>query len=50
MCSSAYYNKSSTVLGIQTSGWYNVSINLSNDASFQLIVPGAAWKIIVKVE
>ena len=50
MCSSAYYNKSSKVLEIQTSEWYKVSFNLSNEALFELIAPGVAWKIIVKVD
>ena len=40
MCSNAYYNKSSKVLEVQKSGWYNVSFNLSNDALFELIEPG----------
>ena len=42
MCSSAYYNKYRKILEIQTSGWYNVSFNLSNDALFELITPGVA--------
>ena len=50
MCSSAYYNRSSKVLEIQTSEWYKVSCNLSNEAFFELIAPGVAWKIIVKVD
>ena len=49
-CPSAYYNKSSKVLEIQTSEWYKVSFNLSNEALFELIAPGVAWKIIVKVD
>ena len=50
MCSSAYYNKSSNVLEIQTSEWYKVSFNLSNEALFELIAHGVAWKTIVKVD
>ena len=50
MCLSAYYNKSSKGLGIQTSEWYKVSFNLSNEALFELIAPGLAWKIIVKFD
>ena len=50
MCSSTYYNKSSNVLEIQTSKWYKVSFNLSNETLFELIGPGVAWKIIVKVD
>ena len=50
MCSSAYYNKSSKGLEIQTSEWYKVSFILSNEALFELIAPGVAWKIIVKVD
>ena len=50
MCSSAYNNKSSRVLEMKTSEWYKVSFNLSNEALFELIAPGVAWKIIVKVD
>ena len=50
MCSSAYYSKSSKVLEIQTSEWYKVSFNLSNEALFELVAPGMAWKIIVKAD
>ena len=39
MCSSVYYNKSSKVLEMQTSKWYKVSFNLSNEALFELIAP-----------
>ena len=39
MCSRAYYNKSSKVLDGQTSEWYKVSFNLSNEAIFELIAP-----------
>ena len=49
-CSSAYYNKSSKGLEIHTLDWYKVSFNLSNEALFELIAPGVAWKIIVKVD
>ena len=42
--------KSSKGLKIQTSEWYEVSFNLSNEALFELIAPGVAWKIIVKVD
>ena len=48
MCSRAYYNKSSKE--IQTLEWYKVSFDLSNEALFELIAPGVAWKIIVKVD
>ena len=48
MCSSAFYNKSRNGLEIQTSEWYKVYFNLSNEALFELIAPGIAWKIIVK--
>ena len=50
MCSSAYYNKSSKVLEIQTSEWYKVTFDLSNEVLFEVIAPGVAWKIIVKVD
>ena len=50
MCSNASYNKYSTVLEIQTSEWYKVSFNLSNEALFEVISPGVAWKIIVKID
>ena len=50
MCSRPYYNESIKVLEIQTSKWYKVSFNLSNEALFELIAPGVAWKIIVKVD
>ena len=50
MCSSVYYNKSSKVLEIQTSEWYKVTFDLSNEALFEVIAPGVAWKIIVKVD
>ena len=50
MCSSAYYNKSIKVLEIQTSESYKVTFDLSNETLFELIAPGVAWKIIVKVD
>ena len=49
MCSSAYYNKSSKSLEIQTAEWYKEPFNLSIEALFELIAHGVAWKIIVKV-
>ena len=37
MCSSAYYNKSSQELEIQTDVCYKVSFYISNEASFEIV-------------
>ena len=39
MCSSAYYKTASKGLEIQTSEWYEVSFNFTNEALFELIAP-----------
>ena len=49
MCSSAYCNKSSTKLEIQTLVCYKVSFHLSNEASFEHAASAVAGKNSVKV-
>ena len=43
-CSSAYCNKSSKELEIQTLVCYKVSFYLSNEVSFELVASAVAWK------
>ena len=44
ICSSAYYNKSSKELEIQTLVCYKVSFYLSNEVSFELVASAVAWE------
>ena len=44
ICSSAYCNKSSKELEIQTLVCYKVSFYLSNEVSFELVASAVAWK------
>ena len=50
MCSSAYCNKSSKKLEIQTLVCYKVSFYLSNEVSFDLVALAVAGKNSVKVD
>ena len=50
MCSSAYCNKSSKTLEIQTLVYYKVSFCLPNEASFELVASAVAEKNNVKVD
>ena len=50
MCSSAYCNKSSRKLEIQTLVCYKVSFYLSNEASFEVVALAVAGKNNVKVD
>ena len=50
MCSSAYCNKSSKKLVIQTLVCYKVSFYLSNEASLELVALAVAGENNVKVE
>ena len=50
MCSSAYCNKSSKTLEIQTLVYYKVSFCLPNEASFEIVASAVAEKNNVKVD
>ena len=50
MCSSAYCNKSSKQLDIQTLVCYKVSFYLSNEASFELVASAVAEKNNAKID
>ena len=50
ICSSAYCNKSSEKLEIQTLVCYKVSFCLSDEASFELVASAVAEKNNVKID